>query len=354
MRESLVGTQDAPLRALTYVVAFLLLVACVNVATLLLARAVSRRREFAIRAALGATRGRHVRQLLAETAVLAIVGCGCGVALAAWVAPLTSGLMPVVLRGQLGLATPALDWRVLAFAIAASLVSAFVAGIVPAFGSWRTSPQAGARRRRTHVESRRAPEPPARCARHRRNRAHARAPRRRGAGDSQLRAPADHAARLRHGPPADDGNELPAANDATGQARGALMRQLVDRVAATPGIRSAALTTVNPLGGGTWGATAISDNRGWSEARAAYAGVRSRTRARRRSRAVVDDEDVEPGAMSRREAVETRLRVVSPVPVENDDEHLRRRPRDSPCTLVTSAEPVGDCKGKYQGEKNAY
>jgi putative ABC transport system permease protein len=197
--------------------------------------------------------------LLAETAVLAVIGCGCGVALAAWVAPLTSGLMPVVLRGQLGLAMPTLDWRVLAFATAASLVSAFVAGIVPAFGSWRTSPQTAL------GDGGRTSSPGARQSRLL------------GAlviAETALTLVLLAGAglvirsfvRLQTMPLGFDTAhlltmeiDLPAANDATGQARSALMHQLVGRVAASPGVTSAALTTVNPLGGGTWGATAISE-----------------------------------------------------------------------------------------------
>jgi len=117
---------------------FLLLTACVNVATLLLARSVSRRREFALRAALGAGRAQHLRQLLAESLVLAALGCAAGLLVAEWLSAFTATLIPSVLSRQLGLATLRTDWRVAAFAIAASLASAVVAAVIPAFGSWRT------------------------------------------------------------------------------------------------------------------------------------------------------------------------------------------------------------------------
>ena len=141
LRENLLANQDGPIRALTSIVMFVLMTACINVATLLLARSVTRRREFAIRAILGATRGRHLRQLLAESLVLAVLGCAAGVLLAEWLSPLTAQLIPTDISEQLGLATLHTDWRVAGFAIAVSLASAIVAGLIPAFGSWRTDPQ---------------------------------------------------------------------------------------------------------------------------------------------------------------------------------------------------------------------
>src|SRR5262249_42136925 len=114
IRESLAGNQAAPLFALTSVVWFLLLVGAVNVATLLLARSVARRREFAMRAILGATRARHVRQLAVESALLAVLAGAAGLLLVAWIARFTSALMPNVWTRQLGLSTPAVDARVLA------------------------------------------------------------------------------------------------------------------------------------------------------------------------------------------------------------------------------------------------
>ena len=106
-----------------------LLIACVNVASLLLARAVSRERELAMRVALGAGRGRLVRQCLTESAVLGISGGVLGVLLAA------IGIRPFVAfwPGTLPRAEEVqLDWRVLLFAIAASLASGLLFGLAPA------------------------------------------------------------------------------------------------------------------------------------------------------------------------------------------------------------------------------
>jgi predicted permease len=110
-------------------VSLVLLIACVNVANLMLARAVSRERELAMRVALGAGRGRLARQCLTESAVLGLAGGALGVLLAAvGIRPFLAfwpGAMPRVEQVQL-------DWRVLLFAIAASLVSGFLFGLAPA------------------------------------------------------------------------------------------------------------------------------------------------------------------------------------------------------------------------------
>lgn len=110
-------------------VGMVLLIACANVASLLLARAVSRERELAMRVALGAGRGRLVRQCLTESAVLALAGGALGVLLAA------VGLRPflVLWPGTLPRAEEAqLDWRVLLFSLGVSLVSGFFFGFAPA------------------------------------------------------------------------------------------------------------------------------------------------------------------------------------------------------------------------------
>jgi predicted permease len=118
-------------------VALVLLIACSNVANLLLARGAARQREFAIREALGASRGRIIRQLLVESLLCAFVGGSLGVVLGSW---LIGVLTPIVVanEGIQGL-TPHLDSTVLAFAVGSSLLSGIFFGIVPAFRVTRSS-----------------------------------------------------------------------------------------------------------------------------------------------------------------------------------------------------------------------
>jgi putative ABC transport system permease protein len=118
-------------------VALVLLIACTNVANLLLARGAARRREFAIREALGASRGRVIRQLLVESLLCAFVGGSLGVMLGSW---LIGVLTPIVVanEGIQGL-TPHLDSAVLVFAVGISLLSGIFFGIVPAFRVTRSS-----------------------------------------------------------------------------------------------------------------------------------------------------------------------------------------------------------------------
>jgi len=112
-----------------------LLIACVNVANLLLARAVGRQREMAIRAALGAGRGRLIRQTLTESVVLAMVGGMFGCLLAHTLLRLFVAIAP---EGIPRLNQASLDWRVLLFALAASLISGFVFGLAPALARAET------------------------------------------------------------------------------------------------------------------------------------------------------------------------------------------------------------------------
>ncbi|HKY05821.1 MAG TPA: ABC transporter permease, partial [Blastocatellia bacterium] len=124
-----VGDVQSTLWLLMGVVSLVLLIACVNVASLLLARAVSRSRELAIRQALGAGRGRLIRQCLTESAVLGLCGGVLGVLLAA------VGIRPFVefWPGSLPRAEEVqLDWRVLLFAVAVSLLSGLLFGLAPA------------------------------------------------------------------------------------------------------------------------------------------------------------------------------------------------------------------------------
>jgi predicted permease len=126
----------APLRILLAIVGLLLLIACANVANLLLARAVSRQKEIAVRLAMGASRFRLIRQLVIESVTLSIGGAILGLIVAAWT---TSGLLGILANSPtLGLsANP--DWRVFAFTFALALLTGVLFGIVPAWQA--TSPR---------------------------------------------------------------------------------------------------------------------------------------------------------------------------------------------------------------------
>jgi predicted permease len=129
MKEDIVGNVQPFLIVLLAAVGFLLLIACVNVANLLLARSMGRSHEFAVRAAMGASQGRVIRQLLSESILLAGLGGALGLLLAVWGTKAVLGTLP----GALPRANEvSLDSRVLLFAMALSVFAGIIFGLAPA------------------------------------------------------------------------------------------------------------------------------------------------------------------------------------------------------------------------------
>ncbi len=127
-----------PLEILMGMVGLVLLIACANVANLLLARGAARRQEIAIRLALGAGRWRLIRQLVSEAVILAVAGGFIGIVMSAW---FTAGLLRLLPAGDGLLSTLSTvpDARVLAFTCAASMLTGLIFGIAPAFQATRVA-----------------------------------------------------------------------------------------------------------------------------------------------------------------------------------------------------------------------
>ena len=135
LQEQLAGDSRSALLVLLAAVGFVLLVACVNVANLLLARASARSKELAIRSSLGASRARIVRQIIVECLPLALIGGVCGVLLATWGIELISSLLPDSLpRGN----AIGVNGRVLGFTFGLGLLTILLFGLLPALQAART------------------------------------------------------------------------------------------------------------------------------------------------------------------------------------------------------------------------
>ncbi len=140
LREDLSGTIKPALLVLLGAVFLVVLIACANVANLLLARASVRRREMAVRAALGCSRWRLAQQSLVESALLGFAGAGVGILLAMWgLDVMRSAFFNRVERigffSQAGLDTIGIDWRVLLFTLGSTLASVLLFGVSPALAS---------------------------------------------------------------------------------------------------------------------------------------------------------------------------------------------------------------------------
>lgn len=237
LHEAIARSQRPALWLLGGATAILLLIACANTAQLLIARSARRRREAALRLALGASRGRLVRQFLLEGLVLAACGGVIGLPLAHWLARLLIGLQPA--GGPLRAGT-AIDGTVAAFTAAVSLISALVFAIVPALEGTRVSLTArasagegnGWRHAMIGVEA--ALSVFLLC----------------GAGLVARNLLALHSAPLGFDPSnvAVMRLQLPGQSpESVRPGNGAILQEYVDRISAIPGVESAATVTGPPL-----------------------------------------------------------------------------------------------------------
>jgi putative ABC transport system permease protein len=131
---------ESPLWLLLATTGLVLLIACANLANLMLARATAREREIAVRLAIGASRGRIVRQLLAESLLIAALGSGCGALLAQWLSRFMVGFLTTE-NNRIFVALT-LDWRIFAFTATLGVLTCMIFGLVPAIRATGTSPGA--------------------------------------------------------------------------------------------------------------------------------------------------------------------------------------------------------------------
>lgn len=138
LQKQLTADSETAAGVLMGAVGFLLLIACGNVANLFLTRAVARRKEIAMRTAIGASRGDIVRLLLAESLILGLLGGSLGITFLFWGRDAVTFLVPKALAQGIPI-----DWRVLVFAAACSVVAGLLFGLVPAFAASRADVNSG-------------------------------------------------------------------------------------------------------------------------------------------------------------------------------------------------------------------
>lgn len=140
LHQQITGKSRDPLMTLGAAVGFVLLIACVNLANLLLVRGAGRAREFGVRAALGAGRGRLVRQLVTESAVLAALGGALGLILGVFGSRILGVLVPENIRSLMGVTV---DGTVIAFTLGLTMLSAALFGVLPAWQTARSNLMSG-------------------------------------------------------------------------------------------------------------------------------------------------------------------------------------------------------------------